>query len=484
MSPTLVLFHSNLRVGDNPALAAAAELGPVVPVFVLDENFGRPLGGASRWWLHRSLQSLGNDLRDLGAPLTLRQGDLLDEVKALVHETGATRIFLQHGYDPSIQKGEAALHKWGVKSDVEIKRFAGQVLFPPETIRTQQDKPYTVFSPFWRACLKQASFGPLVRCDTLPPVAEQPLSLDLEELHLLPSHFDWTPSLAEAFTPGEAQALETLDAHLDEGLRSYKEMRDHPGHSPGTSKLSAHLRFGEISPRTIWHRTQEAMARDPDLARDGEWFLRELGWRDFSYHLLHHFPSLPNAPLRPAFENFPWSQGPSAELTRWQKGLTGFPIVDAGMRQLWQTGWMHNRVRMIVASFLVKELLIHWREGEAWFWDTLVDADPASNAASWQWVAGCGADAAPYFRIFNPVLQGEKFDADGTYVTRFVPELAKLPKKFLHKPWEAPATVLEEADLTLGQDYPHPIVDRKQARGRALEAFQSIKAKKPRGISA
>lgn len=479
MSPTLVLFHTNLRVGDNPALTSAAESGPVVPVFVLDESFGRALGGASRWWLHRSLQSLATRLADLGAPLILRQGDLIDEVSELVQETGATRVFLQHGYDPSVQKGETALHDWGVKSDLEIKRFAGQVLFPPETIRTQQDKPYTVFSPYWRTCVKQASFGPLVRCDRLTPVAEQPSSLKLEELRLLPNGFDWTPSLADTFTPGEAQALETLDTYLDDGLRSYKEMRDHPGHSPGTSKLSAHLRFGEISPRTIWQRTQDAIARNPDLARDGEWFLRELGWRDFSYHLLHHFPSLPTAPLRPAFDDFPWNQGPSRELTSWQKGLTGFPIVDAGMRQLWQTGWMHNRVRMIVASFLVKELLIHWREGEAWFWDTLVDADPASNTASWQWVAGCGADAAPYFRIFNPVLQGEKFDADGVYVTRFVPELAKLPKKYLHKPWEAPAHVLEEACLKLGQDYPLPIVDRKQARARALEAFQSIKVKKP-----
>ena len=207
--------------------------------------------------------------------------------------------------------------------------------------------------------------------------------------------------------------------------------------------------------------------------------MRELGWRDFSYHLLHHFPSLPEKPLRPAFNDFPWTDGPNAELEAWQKGLTGFPIVDAGMRQLWQTGWMHNRVRMIVASFLVKELLIHWREGEAWFWDTLVDADPASNTASWQWAAGCGADAAPYFRIFNPVLQGEKFDGDGAYVTRFVPELKNLPPKYLHKPWEAPSAVLEEAGLKLGEDYPHPIVDRKHARTRALAAFQSIKAENP-----
>ncbi|WOF72646.1 deoxyribodipyrimidine photo-lyase [Parvibaculaceae bacterium PLY_AMNH_Bact1] len=479
MSATLVLFHNNLRIGDNPALTAAAEIGPVVPLFVLDETFGRALGSASRWWLHRSLEALANSLQELGAPLILRKGDLIDAVQELVQETGATRVFLQHGYDPSVQKGEAGLHGWGLKSDVEIKRFAGQVLFPPETIRTQQDKPYTVFSPFWRTCLKQVDFGPLVRCDRLTPVPKQPCSLDLGKLDLLPSGVDWTPSLAEAFTPGEAQALGTLDAYLNGGLKSYKEMRDHPGHTPGTSKLSAHLRFGEISPRTIWHRTQDAMARDPDLARDGEWFLRELGWRDFSYHLLHHFPSLPKTPLRSAFEGFPWSRGPSAELASWKKGLTGFPIVDAGMRQLWQTGWMHNRVRMIVASFLVKELLIDWREGEAWFWDTLVDADPASNTASWQWAAGCGADAAPYFRIFNPVLQGEKFDADGAYVTRFAPELKNLPKKYLHKPWEAPAAVLEEADLKLGNDYPHPIVDRKQARARALAAFQSIKAQKP-----
>eukprot|EP00439_Symbiodinium_sp_Y106_P088459 s1_g995.t1 len=479
MMPTLVLFHSNLRVGDNPALTAAAEAGPVVPLFVLDESFGRTLGGASRWWLHQSLKSLGHDLQALGAPLILRRGSLIDEVQDLVASTGATRVFLQHGYDPSVQKGEAALHDWGVKADVEVKRFAGQVLFPPETIRTQQDKPYTVFSPFWRTCLKQAAFGPLVRCDALTTATEPPHSLSLAELNLLPGGFDWTPSLAAAFTPGEAHALVTLDAYLGDGLATYKDMRDHPGHMPGTSKLSAHLRFGEISPRTIWHRTQEAMARDPSLARDGEWFLRELGWRDFSYHLLHHFPSLPTDPLRPAFQDFPWAHGPGAEFTAWKKGLTGFPIVDAGMRQLWQTGWMHNRVRMIVASFLVKELLIHWREGEAWFWDTLVDADPASNAASWQWAAGCGADAAPYFRIFNPVLQGEKFDADGTYVSQFVPELANLPKKYLHKPWEAPDSVLSDAGLVLGHDYPHPIVDRKQARERALAAFQSIKGEKP-----
>ncbi len=479
MTSTLVLFHSNLRIGDNAALTAAAEAGPVVPVFVLDESFGRALGGASRWWLHQSLRSLARDLQALGAPLILRRGDLIDEVQDLVDTTGATRVFLQHGYDPSVQTGEAALYEWGVKADVEVKRFAGQVLFPPEKIRTQQDKPYTVFSPFWRTCLKQATFGPLVRCDALTPATEQPSSLSLEALNLLPDGFDWTPSLAAAFTPGEARALETLDSYLADGLATYKDMRDHPGHRPGTSRLSAHLRFGEISPRTIWHRTQEAIAREPNLARDGEWFLRELGWRDFSYHLLHHFPSLPTDPLRPAFHDFPWAHGPSAEFTAWKKGLTGFPIVDAGMRQLWQTGWMHNRVRMIVASFLVKELLIHWREGEAWFWDTLVDADPASNTASWQWAAGCGADAAPYFRIFNPVLQGEKFDADGSYVTQFVPELVRLPKKYLHKPWEAPDSVLGEAGLVLGQDYPHPIIDRKQARDRALAAFQSIKGEKP-----
>lgn len=479
MTPTLVLFHSNLRIGDNPALTAAAEAGPVVPVFVLDESFGRALGAASRWWLHQSLESLGRDLQALGAPLILRRGDLLDTLRDLVETTGAAHVFLQHGYDPSVQKAETTLHDWGAKANVEVKRFAGQVLFPPETIRTQQDKPYTVFSPFWRTCLKQAAFGPLVRCDALTAVTNQPSSLSLEALDLLPKGFDWTPSLAEAFTPGEARALATLDAYLADGLASYKDMRDHPGHKSGTSRLSAHLRFGEISPRTIWHRTQEAIARNPRLARDGEWFLRELGWRDFSYHLLHHFPSLPDTPLRPAFNDFPWTGGPSAELKAWEQGLTGFPIIDAGMRQLWQTGWMHNRVRMIVASFLVKELLIHWREGEAWFWDTLVDADPASNTASWQWAAGCGADAAPYFRIFNPVLQGEKFDAEGAYVTRFVPELAKLPKKYLHKPWEAPDSVLDEAGLVLGQDYPHPIVDRKYARERALAAFQSIKGEKP-----
>ena len=477
MTTALVLFHSNLRLGDNMALArAATEADAVVPVFILDETTGRAPGAAARWWLHRSLERLAAALDKTGSPLILRRGDTLAEVAALVSETGAEAVYLQHGYDPGVQKMEEQLHAWGQKNDVAVKRFGGQVLFRPEDISTQEDKPYTVFSPFWRTCLKEPAQGALVRAPgKLARPDSLPASLALDDLALLPEGYDWTGGLSDSFTPGEEAAYDALDRFIEEGLETYKDDRDRPDLACSTSRLSPHLRFGEISPRTIWHRVHTAMAERPALERGGEHFLRELGWRDFSYHLLHHFPDLPTRALKPAFDDFPWRSGDPDAVAAWQQGQTGFPIVDAGMRQLWQTGWMHNRVRMIVASFLVKELLLHWREGEAWFWDTLVDADPASNTASWQWVAGSGADAAPYFRIFNPVLQGEKFDPAGDYVRRFVPEIAGLPDTYIHKPWEAPRALLDEAGITLGSTYPEPLVDRKEARKRALAAFETIK---------
>ncbi len=480
MSISIILFHNNLRLHDNAALTAARETGGVVlPVFILDENLGRPLGAASRWWLHHSLACLDESLREIGSPLTLLRGDALKCLKALVDETGASQIFLHHGYDAGVQLFEEDLNHWAVECDVQVHRFGGHVLFPPEVIRTKQGKPYTVFSPYWRECLNHPERGsPLSAPTELRAPNKAPNSLALEELDLLPKGVDWTGGLADSFVPGEKSALKGLTDFMSEGLLGYKAQRDRPDMVQATSRMSPHLRFGEISPRAIWTHVHHAMDANPALQTDGDHFLREIGWRDFSYHLLHHFPTLPRDPLRPAFAKFPWREDDFSSLAAWQKGMTGFPIVDAGMRQLWQTGWMHNRVRMIVASFLVKELLIHWHEGEAWFWDTLIDADPASNTASWQWVAGCGADAAPYFRIFNPVLQGEKFDPEGTYVRDYVPELRELPKKFVHHPWDAPADVLESAGLRLGETYPNPIVDRKLARARALEAFEQIKAQK------
>lgn len=479
MDTCIVLFHNNLRLGDNPALAFAAQSSDdVLPVFILDENLGRPLGRASRWWLHQSLASLAESLRGVGAELILRRGEALENLQSLINETGASKIFLQHGYDAGVHRFEESLHSWATLQGVEVHRFGGQVLFPPENISTRQGTPYKVFTPFWRECLAQPASEQLTAAPTKVHAPSQlPISLTLNDLNLLPMGQDWTKGLSDCFIPGEEAALQSLKSFMAEGLLGYKDRRDHPSMVEATSRLSPHLRFGEISPRLIWHHVHHAMDANPALRTDGNHFLREIGWRDFSYHLLHHFPSLPHEPLRPAFANFPWRDD-GASLSAWQKGLTGFPIVDAGMRQLWKTGWMHNRVRMIVASFLVKELLTNWQEGEAWFWDTLVDADPASNTASWQWVAGCGADAAPYFRIFNPILQGEKFDPDGEYVRTHIPELEHLPKKFVHHPWDAPEDVLKKAGVHLGENYPKPIIDRKFSRMRALEAFETIKTQR------
>lgn len=477
MDTCIVLFHRNLRLKDNAALARAATTGcTVLPVYIQDEKLGRPLGRASRWWLHHSLAQLDRSLQGIGSRLILQRGTTLDCLKSLVARTGASQIFLQHGYDAGVQLFEKNLRSWAARADVEVHLSSGQVLFPPEDISTRQGKPYTVFTPYWRECLTQAAPElPVAAPTELTPHSHLSCSLALAELDLLPKGVDWTAGLAASFTPGEDAAHQQLMAFTSTGLPGYKTQRDHAGMAQATSRLSPHLRFGEISPRHVWHHVHQAMNTNPAFKTDGDYFLREVGWRDFSYHLLHHFPSLPHAPLRPAFASFPWHDDASASLAAWQRGLTGFPIVDAGMRQLWQTGWMHNRVRMIAASFLVKELLTHWRQGEAWFWDTLVDADPASNTAGWQWVAGCGADAAPYFRIFNPVLQGEKFDPDGAYVRAYAPELGALPKKFIHCPWDAPDDVLKKAGVHLGETYPRPIIDRKFARARALDAFAQIK---------
>jgi deoxyribodipyrimidine photo-lyase len=308
---------------------------------------------------------------------------------------------------------------------------------------------------------------------TLPAgAALTPVSVD--DLRLRPTKPDWAKEMATLWTPGEAGARMQLGRFLEGAVKGYGDNRNRPDRI-STSRLSPHLRFGEIGPRQIWHATRAAFESGHASAKayDVEKFLTEIGWREFSYHLLHQFPELANSNFQPKFDAFPWLDDAKA-LNAWQRGLTGYPIVDAGMRELWRTGWMHNRVRMIVGSFLVKHLLIDWRRGEDWFWDTLVDADPASNAASWQWVAGSGADAAPYFRIFAPVLQGEKFDPNGDYVRKYVPELAKLPKQHIHKPWAAPHPVLASAGITLGRDYPHPIVNHEDARKRALAAFKSI----------
>ncbi len=430
---------------------------------------GRPLGSASRWWLAHSLRSLQASLHAHGQPLILRKGPAAKIIPDVVREAGAAAV---HWIESDVASQGAVEREVATALEgigVTARSFSSDLLVKPESLRNKEGRGLRVFTPFWKRVLslgdppqplpapKKLNAGPNVTSD------------DLTSWHLEPTRPDWAAGLRDTWTPGEASAQARLKDFLDHDVAGYATSRDRPDRD-GTSRLSPHLRFGEISPRQIWHASNFAAAQKPAIASDVGKFLSELGWREFSRHLLFDLPQLAEQNLQPSFDAFPWKHDAKA-LRAWQRGQTGYPIVDAGMRQLWRTGIMHNRVRMVVASFLVKHLLLDWRDGEKWFWDTLVDADPGSNPASWQWVAGSGADAAPYFRIFNPILQGEKFDPDGTYVSRWVPELAQLPKKMIHQPWEATPMELAAAGIKLGETYPEPIVDHKAARVRALAAY-------------
>ena len=473
--PIIYCLRQDLRLNDNPALHAAVRSAqPVILCYILDDSQPWPPGGASRWWLHHSLAQLDKAIAAKGGQLLLRRGPWVATLLELVQQTNASAVYWSRNYEPFMQQAEHDLYQALQAVDVEAKRFPGYLLFEPEAIRTNSNGPFKVFTPFWKACLRQPS--PKQCLPTPTSIAAYPGQLSSEALadwELLPQKPDWAGGLREHWTPGEQGAEQRLQDFLQTGLQGYKELRNHPA-LPHTSRLSPHLHFGEISPRYIWHAVQEELAINGAYQRDAEHFLSELGWREFSYHLLHHWPDLPENPFRPQFANFPWQQN-AAALHAWQRGLTGIPLIDAGMRELWHSGWMHNRVRMVVASFLVKNLLIHWTAGENWFWDTLVDANLANNAASWQWVAGSGADAAPYFRIFNPVTQAKKFDPDGVYIKHWVPELRTLSQQYLHAPWEAPADALAAAGIVLGKDYPKPLVDLSSSRQRALEMYQKIK---------
>lgn len=477
-SPVIVLMAGALRLADNAALLSAVDSGrPVIPVFIYDQVSPkvRALGAASRWWLLQSLIELEAGLATRGSRLIVRQGKTQDIVSAIAAEVGAAAVHLQRGYTPAARDIEKGLHETLEADGIEVRRFGGHLLVEPEAVKTKTGGTYSVFSPFWRAAAPLIDdTAPLPVPDAMNAPATWPLSEPISSLGLEPEPAHWAEPIAARWQPGEAGARTRLAEFLATRVGTYREARDFPAQD-ATSALSPYLAFGEISPRTLWWEARGRMLKDATLRKGGEHFLRELGWREFSNHLLFHYPHMQSEPMRSQFKDFPWASGRSQALERWQRGQTGFPIVDAGMRQLWQTGWMHNRVRMIVASFLVKDLLWHWRDGEAWFWDTLVDADFGNNIASWQWVAGCGADAAPYFRIFNPVTQGEKFDPSGDYVRTYVPELAGLPDSYIHKPFEAPEGVLQMAGVTLGKTYPEPIVDRKAARARALTALESIK---------
>ncbi|WP_067222157.1 cryptochrome/photolyase family protein [Stappia indica] len=479
-SPIVVWFRDDLRLDDNPALAAAVGQGrPVVALYVLDESKDGPraLGGASRWWLNLSLKALARDLDKIGVPLVLRKGPALKTVPAVLSEAGAGNIVWNRRYDaPGIaidKELKSSLREDGFVAE----SFNGALLAEPWDVLNGEGLPYRVFSPFFRAM--NARGAPAQPQDFKAPSERLPEAPSLEgeeidDLLPLPSRPDWAGGLRDTWTPGEAGARKRLEAFLDDRLCRYAAQRDMPGED-ATSLLSPHLRFGEISPRRIWYAAGDRTAAQDEISdKQLDKFRSELGWREFSYHLLFHFPDIGHANFQPRFDDFPWRKD-KKQFRIWTKGQTGYPLVDAGMRELWHTGYMHNRVRMVVASFLIKHLMIDWREGEAWFWDTLVDADPANNTASWQWVAGSGADAAPYFRIFNPTSQGEKFDPDGTYVRRWVPELADMPASHIYKPHEAPREMLEKAGVRLGDTYPRPMVEHAKARQRALDAFQTIK---------
>lgn len=476
-SPIIYWFRQDLRTRDLPGLLAAAETGkPLIACYILDDVSAGDwaLGGASCWWLHHSVTRLAESVESLGGQLLLRRGQSTQVLAALVAETGADSVYCSQHFEPWAADLEQRTYDTLAPLGCTLKRYPGTLLFQPGTVLNQSGLPFKVYTPFWRAC--RAKEAP---AETRPAPKDirwhARLNGDaLPDWSLLPAQPNWAEGWGDLWQPGERGAESRLTHFLAGPITRYSEGRDHPS-LDCTSHLSPHIRFGEISPREIWHRTATWQRENPGSAAAGDKFLSELGWREFSYHLLSHFPSIPEKPFKPQFEPFPWL-GNKQALEAWQRGQTGYPIVDAGMRELWQTGYMHNRVRMVVASFLTKHLLTHWRTGENWFWDTLLDADLANNACSWQWVAGSGADAAPYFRIFNPVTQGEKFDGAGDYVRQWVPEIASLPDKYLHSPWKAPDTALEDAGVILGQTYPNPIVDHKAAREAALAAYGAIRA--------
>ncbi|WP_426442538.1 cryptochrome/photolyase family protein [Bradyrhizobium genosp. P] len=481
--PIIVWFRDDLRLSDHPALHEAASRGAlVVGLYVLDEESralrppaARPLGGATRWWLAQSLRALGTDLAAVGGSLVLRKGPAATAIAALARQTNAGAVFwndiAQAPHQAVAGEVEVALASDGISSHI----FPGDLLVEPKAIRNKENRGLRVFTPFWRRV--QLLGGPPKplpapkKLTSVPGIASEAL----DDWALEPTKPDWAADLRENWTPGEAAAQARLKAFLAEIVHGYSDDRDRPDRD-GTSCLSPHLRFGEIGPRQIWHAARFAAAEHPRLSGDIDKFLSELGWREFCRHLLFDVPDLAERNLQAHFDGFPWKHDARA-LKAWQRGQTGYPIVDAGMRELWHTGVMHNRVRMVVASFLVKHLLIDWRAGEQWFWDTLVDADAGSNPANWQWVAGSGADAAPYFRVFNPILQGEKFDPDGAYVRRWVPELTRLPNGLIHQPWTATPIELASAGIELGTTYPQPIVDHKQGRERALAAYAKIRGK-------
>ncbi len=465
-------FRQDLRLADNPALTNALEDGKTLPIFILDNVNSKEHvnGAASKWWLHHSLIKLNKSLKNklcffVGNPI-----DILDKINK---QFEISNIFWSRCYEPWRIKRDKKIKKYFSDQNVNVNTFNGSLLWEPWNIAKKDGTPYKVFTPYYRkGCLNSDK----PRMPLPAPNLSNLISIDnhdlkIEDLELMPNH-NWYSKMISLWSPGEEGAHSKIEEFISNGLNNYKEGRNFPSNQ-NVSQLSPHLHFGEVSPNQVWYRAKTKEGK-LGIKKDLDHFLSELGWREFSFNLLYHFPFLPKENLQKKFDNFPWDNDKD-KLKKWQKGLTGYPIVDAGMQELWQTGYMHNRLRMVVGSFLVKNLLLHWHHGERWFWDCLIDADLASNSAGWQWIAGSGADAAPYFRIFNPITQGQKFDPDGKYTRKYLPVLNDMPDKFLFNPWEAPEDVLRSAGVKLGENYPLPIVEIGSSRQKALEAFATTK---------
>ncbi|WP_432362276.1 cryptochrome/photolyase family protein [Sporosarcina sp. UB5] len=475
MKRTIVWFRNDFRLHDNPALSEAAQEGVVIPVFIWSEEAKQEYAEseASSWWLYHSVATLEKGLQAHGLKLFIKTGDEFDALVEVMEEADAEAVYFNERYEPAERSKGSRIAEQLESIGIEVQTFHGHLLFNHDLVN-KQGEPYKVFTSFWKRCMQEVVARPVPFPAEMKGIERGIQTVTLDQLQIIDEN-NWHQKFHQYWEPGEQAAVEKWQHYLEDGMSFYHAKRDFIS-SSSSSELSPYLAAGNISVKAMWHSAKSLSEETPEavVRQSIDTFLKQLIWRDFAYHQLIHYPDIIRSPLRKQFLGFPW-QGTEEQLMKWKIGQTGYPLVDAGMRELWETGMMHNRVRMVTASFLVKHLLIPWQEGYNWFKHTLLDFDTANNAMGWQWVTGCGIDAAPYFRIFNPILQSEKFDPNGSYIRKWVPELSSLQAPYIHKPWEAHVSVLEEADIQIGVTYPLPIVDHAVARKRALEAYQQVK---------